>query len=350
MTILYFGIYNPDYPRNRLLIRGLRANGIDVLECNERGQGFVKYLKLMSRHLFLRHKYDIMLVGFPGHSVMRLARLLTKKPIVFDAFLSLYDSEVYDRKLVLPHSRQAQTLLKQDQEACRQADLNLVDTREHLEYFANFFSLSKEKFRIIPVGADDNLFFPKPKISQTFIVHFHGKYIPLQGIEYIVGAAEILRYQSIQFRILGRGQEYQRITDLINSKHLKNIEQVDMVPYQQLPDYINDSDICLGIFGNSEKTLRVIPNKVAEYLACGKAVITADSPGARELLADGVNVRFSRAGDSQDLAAKIMELYQNQGIRKILGSNARKLYSDKLTPKILGARLITYFNDLLKKS
>ncbi len=34
MTVLYFGIYNPNYSRNRVLIKGLRENSIEVLECN----------------------------------------------------------------------------------------------------------------------------------------------------------------------------------------------------------------------------------------------------------------------------------------------------------------------------
>lgn len=345
MKVLYFGIYNPAYPRNRLFIKGLRQNGVEVIECNARGSGIFKYFKLAWQHLNFRKKYDVMIVGFPGQTVMPLARWLTKKPIIFDTFLSLYDSEVHDRKLVSPDSNQAKILLAQDRRACMLANLVLVDTQAHLEYFTESLNLPGEKFRKIFVGTDDEIFKPSAKTSDKFIVHVHGKYIPLQGIEYIVEAAKLLKDDPIYFRILGRGQEYERIRQKVGSDNLEKVELVSPVPYEDLPKFINDSDICLGIFGKSDKTLRVIPNKVVEYLACGKAIITSDSPAARELLEDGQNVRFCNPADSADLAKKIRELYQNPDLRHNLGEGARKLYLERLTPYMLGKEL----KDLLEK-
>lgn len=346
MVICYFGIYNPDYPRNRIFIKALRQSGVRVIECNARGRGIMKYLKLVLCHFRVRNLYQSVIVGFPGQTVMPLIRYLTRKPVIFDTFLSLYDSEVFDRKLVDPHSPAAARLYQKDKNACELADLVLVDTEAHLRYFANQFDLVPEKFRVVPVGTDDELFYPQAKSSAGFIVHVHGKYIPLQGIEYIVGAAELLKAEPIQFRILGRGQEYGKITDMIYAKKLENIQRVGMVPYERLPVYINDSDICLGIFGNSEKTARVIPNKVVEYLACGKAVVTSESPAAEELLVDGVNVRFCHRADSADLARKILELYNNDELRQALGRSARQLYLDKLTPQRLGLQLKQILNEL----
>jgi len=34
MTICYFGDYNSNYSRNRVIIKGLKENGVNVLECN----------------------------------------------------------------------------------------------------------------------------------------------------------------------------------------------------------------------------------------------------------------------------------------------------------------------------
>ena len=48
-----------------------------------------------------------MVVGFPGYQVMLLAKFLGKKPIIFDCYSSLYDSEVWDRKLVRPRTPKA---------------------------------------------------------------------------------------------------------------------------------------------------------------------------------------------------------------------------------------------------
>jgi glycosyltransferase involved in cell wall biosynthesis len=56
------------------------------------------------------------------------------------------------------------------------------------------------------------------------------------------------------------------------------------VDYSELVDWIHRADICLGIFGDSEKAARVIPNKVFQILSTGTPLITRDSPAIRELL------------------------------------------------------------------
>src|SRR3989344_2802663 len=98
VRILYFGSYNQDHPRNNILIDGLRANGAEVVELNMRGNFFAKYLQLFRRHWQYRHQYDFMLVGFPGFTIMPLAKIIATAPAVFDEFLSFYDPNVFDRR------------------------------------------------------------------------------------------------------------------------------------------------------------------------------------------------------------------------------------------------------------
>ncbi len=49
MIVLYFGDYNPDYTRTRILLKGLRQNGVTVIEMNERTGGIGMYLRLWRR-------------------------------------------------------------------------------------------------------------------------------------------------------------------------------------------------------------------------------------------------------------------------------------------------------------
>src|SRR5258706_6196278 len=98
LTVCYFGIYDPEYARTQILIKGLRANGVEVLECNSRLSGLKKYFDLIKKHWRIRNAYDAMVVGFPGYQSMILARFLTRKPIIFDEFSSIWDSAVFDRR------------------------------------------------------------------------------------------------------------------------------------------------------------------------------------------------------------------------------------------------------------
>ena len=56
------------------------------------------------RSLWNIGKADIVFVGYMGHFITPILRLVTKKVIVFDAFLSIYDMLCYDREYFRPDS------------------------------------------------------------------------------------------------------------------------------------------------------------------------------------------------------------------------------------------------------
>ena len=122
--------------------------------------------------------------------------------------------------------------------------------------------------------------------------------------------------------------------------NIHNISFIAPVPYGELPVLMAQADVCLGIFGDSPKTDLVIPNKVYEAIAMGKAIITADTPAIRELLNDKENVLFCRKADARDLADKIRLLKNSPDIGDIIGKGARKLFQEKLTENILTAELL----------
>ena len=85
MTICYFGNYLKDYPRNQILIKGLRLNGVKVIECHTRHRGFRKYWSLFWQHQKVKRQYDYLLVAF-SPTLVRFARLISRKKIIFDIF------------------------------------------------------------------------------------------------------------------------------------------------------------------------------------------------------------------------------------------------------------------------
>ena len=349
MKILYFGFYNPEYSRNRVLIKGLRQNGLEVTECRVDYKSIWSYSVLFFKYLSFRHDFDIMIVGFPGQEVMFMARILTRQPIVFDAFTSHYEGYIQDRALYEVNSLRAKFYRWLDYNSCRLADIVLLDTNAHIDYFVKEFGLPKEKFRRIFVGADSSLFYPpsKENINDKFKVHFHGHYIPLQGIEYIIRAANILKNEDIRFVLIGRGQTYTCNRKLADDLDIKNIEFVGAVSYQELADRIRTADICLGIFGHTAKAQRVIPNKLFEAIACAKPVITARSPAIAELLTDGENVILCNAADPEDLAKKILDIKNNKAIADFVGSNGLNLFKNKLETNTLGEELKDIIDEIL---
>ncbi len=347
MKICYFGIYNPDYSRNHVIIRGLLANGIEVVECRTQKTGLLKYWDLLQKYRRLAKDFDFIIVGFPGNQAAVLAKLISSKPVILDAFLSFYDSMIFDRRAHSRFGPFAAYYWCLDFAGCFFADAILLDTQAHIDYFVDKFKIKKEKFSRIFVGSDDQLFFPAPAESPAgqFIVHFHGYFLPLQGIEIIIAAAKILEKEGIQFNLIGRGKTYDQIRKIADELQVKNISFINPVPYEKLRDYIVAADVCLGVFGRTAKAGRVIPNKVFEALACRRPVITADQPVIGELLQDGKEVLLCRPYDAADLAEKILLLKNNRELAATIAAAGHELFKRELTPKELVKKLLIELND-----
>ncbi len=347
MKVCFFGIYNSEYSRNRVLIAGLRENGYEIVECkvNPRIYGrFFKYVELYKEYKKIKHiDFDYIIVAFPGHSVVWLARILFGKKIIFDAFLSLYNSEIEDRRKHKKISLRALYFRFLDWYSCLLSSVVLLDTDAHIKYFVKHFNMPTGKFKRVFVGTNSDIFYPiKENIDRKFIVHFHGTYIPLQGIEYIVRTAKILEDEKhIQFRILGNGQEYKKIQGLTKDLDVRNIDFINKVDFKELNMHINNSDVCLGIFGNGTKTDMVIPNKIYEYIACNKPIITAGTSAIKELFVNRESILLCDKSDAKSIADKIMLLYKDEILRNTIANNGYGIFKRHAIPSIIVKKLLS---------
>lgn len=352
LTVLYFGVYDPNYARNWVLINGLRQNSVRVLELRREPSRF-GLLKLFFDYIKSRKKFDVMIVGFPGQEVMFVARLIAwNKPIVFDAFTSHYGGYILDREKWTRDSLRAKYFKFLDKWSCRLADIILLDTNAHIDFFVNEFKLSREKFKRIWIGANDENFKPIEGIEKKdtlFRVIFFGTYVPLQGAEYIVRTAKILKKENdIIFYFVGKGQDKPKSMDLAKELSLKNIEFIDMMKPNDLKLQIANSDVVLGLFGNTPKTPLVIPNKVYEALAMKKPVITADTRAIRELFGEGDMVLVG-AADPEAIAKAVMMLKSNPRLMHQIAENGYQKFLKFASSRVLGGELRTIVLDLLNE-
>lgn len=342
MTVCYFGIYDPNYTRNRIFIKGLKQNGVQVIECATKEKGIKKYFDLIKKHKKIKGKYDCMIVGFPGQQCVILARFLTSKPIFFNALVSLYDSLVGDRKTVKKGGLKALYFWVLDWLACRFSTLVILDTETHADFFAKNFHLPKKKFACVLIGSDDDFVKPLENIKdEKFTVYFQGFFNPLQGVKYIIEAASILSNEKIVFNIIGKGQNYEKLKKQASDLQICNINFIDPVPYDKLKEYMSKAHICLGIFGETDKAARVIPNKVYDALASKMPIITSDTLAIKELLKDREDVLFCRRSDPKDLADKILLLKNDDLLRNRIAENGYSLFLNELRPVLIGKKLLS---------
>jgi len=376
--LCYFGTYTiaEGYPVNRVLLKGLRDSGIDIIECRQElwegvspgvqnlhqvfsQRRFSAYLRLAGRmlsrypRLFWQYwqagEHAGVIVGYAGYLDVVFARLLRRRgrPLILVSFISLYDTIVVDRGQLNPNGLKARLIKKIDRMAFRCADVVLVDTCAQRQYYARLFGLPPEKFERSFVGEDDTLFkpaTPKPALTapepadKVYKVLFFGTYVPLHGIDTIIAAAQLLRCETgIELLLIGNGQLYATIRRQAEDLGLSNVRFIDTwVSSERLLEYIQEADVGLGIFGTTAKADRVIPYKVFDVLAARKPIITRDSPAIRELLSHNVNALLCKPGDEADLAQSICRLRSQPALAQRLAAAGHACYKSHASPLAIG--------------
>jgi glycosyltransferase involved in cell wall biosynthesis len=359
MDVVFFGAYDPAYPRNAVLRRGLELNGVEVSECRVRpGPKFwLRYPLLASRWLRRPRRAvstpRFLFVPEFAQKDVPLARIvgrLTSRRVIFDPLASRYETKILDWKRKPEGSPSARWNEAIDRWAFRCADLIISDTRTHKEYYCREFGLTPERLSVVPVGFDDRIFSRSlikegpaiPGPSGTFTVLFFGSFLPLHGVEAIVEAA--LRIygvdKSVRFHFIGSGQTHDRVHALASTYHLDNVAFEGWLSQPDLASKVAGSaDLCLGIFGRTEKAGRVVPHKVFQAMALGKAVITARTAAAEEFFVHRKNIFFCDGADPGSLAQAVLELKGDPGLRERVARGGSELVWERYWPGAIGSRL-----------
>ena len=138
----------------------------------------------------------------------------------------------------------------------------------------------------------------------------------------------------VLFRLIGSGQEEALVRAFLDANPLDHLVWEPWVPYEQLQQRIAAADVCLGIFGESQKAASVVPNKAYQVLLAGRSLVTRDSPAMRELLApDTPGVRLVPPADPQALLDAIASLEQEGW------PQPPEALRDRFSPSAIGGRL-----------
>ncbi len=348
MRVCYFGQYDPQYPRNLVIRKGLAANGVEVAECRISGAyGIGQYRALVRRMSEMRDQFDVLIVAEHNQFAVPLARLFASRrrvPLVFDALTSAYDSDVVDRQLVRPDTWRAKRLFWMDRIAMQAADVILVDTDQHRQYFGHVFGVHQDKIAVVPVGADNDIYYPQPTGATRpgcCRVLFWGTYIPLHGVATILYAASLLREQAgISLELIGDGQMYQAMRNLAQEWHLPATLFRPRLPQIDLASAIRQADVCLGIFGDTAKAKRVVPNKVYQALASRKPVVTGDTLAIRELFVPERHLGVVPLADGVALADVLLDMQRDRNRRELLAAQGYQWYCEAFTPERIGHLMV----------
>ncbi len=358
MRVMWLGTYEREYPRSRVLIAGLRERGVEVVEHHRpvwegrrdktsglgplplaaSGLRFARAWGGLASAALRERPVDAVVAGYlaqpdvvPAWCVARARRV----PLVVDMMISLADTLAGDRALA--GRTTGAVLAGIDRTSLRLADLVLADTAAGADWLSGRFGVARERIAVVPVGAEPDRFPVLPEPSGRPRALFYGKLAPLHGLATVLEAA---RHPGVPpLRLIGDGQLATWLGGELERERPEGMTWERWVPYESLGREVADAAICLGIFGTSEKAARVVPNKVWQAMAAGRPVVTADTPGVREVLEHEVSALLVPPGDADALAAALARLGADAGLRARLGSAGRAVYLRRGAPASAAAAL-----------
>jgi glycosyltransferase involved in cell wall biosynthesis len=345
MRVGFFGAYDPDYPRNRILREGLRLAGHEVIEIRVRERrAFRRWPALIARHSQVGRGAEVLLVPEFRHKDVPLARgLAAGRPVVFDPLVSRHDTLVEDWGLHRAGSPQARWNAWIDRWSLASSDLVLCDTWAHGQLFESL-GVPRARLRRVPVGAESVFFeIPAGRPSSAVRVVYLGGFLPLHGILHVVEALTRLERDPTlpEFRVVlaGRGIEWEAAKRWAAEHGLARVSFPGLIVYRDAPQLYADADIVLGAFGAGEKAGRVVPHKVWQGLAAGRAVLTGEGDGLSEWFESNVHLATCARGNPLALAEALAALIRDAAARARLAAAGQALAREVATPKRVGETL-----------
>jgi glycosyltransferase involved in cell wall biosynthesis len=357
---MWLGTYESDYARTRVLVAGLRELGVEVLECHRplweltrhKAGEFLSARRLptsaarfasawasLSREQRRLPPVDAIVAGYPAQLDVPFATLCARArrtPLVVDAMISMSDTLSGDRARV--GSVAGASLEWLDRLSGRRADLAITDTAAHGDYFVERLGFDPDRIAVVPVGAEPDVFRRAPEPEGATRALFYGKFSPLHGLDTVLAAARMPGVPPV--RMIGDGQLGGWLEAELARDRPPGLEREHWIEYRALGRELAESAICLGIFGTSEKAARVVPNKVFQAMAVGRAIVTADTPAVREVLTDGDSALLVPAGDPEAVAEAMRRLAAHPELRARLGDGAHRRFDEVGTPRAVASRFL----------
>lgn len=212
-----------------------------------------------------------------------------------------------------------------------------------------YMGVPAEKCVMTPLGVDTEDFKPEPDLNKVaaiksslgyekddFIVLYTGRFTAGKNPLVLAKAIDSLRkrgYNKINGLFVGSGDQKKGIESCMGCKI------VDFVLYHQLPPFYQIADI--GAWPAQEST------SMLDAASTGVPIIVNDTIQATERF-EGNGLTY-RLGDANDMAEKILKLYEDENLRLALGKEGRRKMSEEFSwDRIAMEREKDYLKDLGK--
>ncbi len=195
-------------------------------------------------------------------------------------------------------------------------------------------------------GVDENRFKPRPEqLSSPPVVLFAGRLLWQKGLGEFVELARRLQGKA-RFRVVG----YEERTSPSNvpARQLRSWHEAGIIEWDGRRDdmervYGECHIVCLpSTYGEG------VPKTLIEAAACGRACVTTDTPGCREIVRHRENGLLAPPRDIDALAEAVKLLIDKPALRQAFGAKGREIALQGFTLSRVAAETIALYRSLLE--
>ena len=357
ILILSPGVFSKSSPKNKL--NGISNLDINVIYSNKfikkplnvilsHFENFFKYLIKLNSSF----KPDIIISQYGGYHYASVvggyASKILNLPHIIRSHDILFPTSALSLPIRLAHPIYYPLIYK----SILNCNIFYVTTTEMKRHLLKFKKLQNISFKLHPNGIDTNEFFPsdnqedlKTEYGCDKILLFNGHISENYGLQDLINTLpEILRtHRDTHLLIIGGGPYLNHIKSIVRRKQLeKQVHILGLKPHEEMPFYINNSDIGIGLIAFKDTLINrySIPVKCLEFMACKKPFISA--PLSRDILKNNdVGILLRKNFTKKDLIDNLNNLLEDKDLRRKLGENGLK----KIYQKFRWEDLMSKFNN-----
>jgi glycosyltransferase involved in cell wall biosynthesis len=200
--------------------------------------------------------------------------------------------------------------------------ITIVQNPEDLEFLKNS-GLSATRLRLIRgAGVDVSVFHPVPQPPEPVCVMMVSRMLWSKGVKEFVDAAQHLTQTGVKARFVLVGEPDLANPASVPESTLRNWQGRNGLEWwgrrEDVAAILHEAHIaCLP----SDR--EGLPKSLLEAAACGLPIVTTDTPGCREVVADGTNGLLVPVCNSHALAEALGSLISDPRMRQRMGEQSR---------------------------
>jgi glycosyltransferase involved in cell wall biosynthesis len=204
---------------------------------------------------------------------------------------------------------------------------------------------------VIPNGADPAMFHPEDRgesfrathnLQGKFVVLYAGAHGLSNDLESVLKAARLLKNKAeIAIVLLGDGKDKPALMQEARKYNLFNILFLPALPKSAMAAALAGADACLAILKDFDLYKTVYPNKVFDYMAAGRPIITAIDGVIRDVIEEAQAGIFTPPEDPEKLAQAISNMADQAKLSRKMGLSGRSYLEEHFSRPKLAAKLVT---------